>query len=120
MAGSEAKERKGGRPKAAVQLAFPYQVRQLGEIVRCASLHRESALGDLSIALIGVAVDIGEGLSVPGSGSVEFSMPLTANVPSTPHRAPADVATGGSRHAATIEVVHTRAASLVDCRMPSG
>src|SRR6476620_12020299 len=77
-------------------------------------------LRGFSIALVGVAVDIGESLSVPGSGSVEFSMPLTASVPCTPHRAPSDVATGGSRHAATIEVVHTRAAGLVDCRMPSG
>ena len=31
------------------------------------------------------------------------SVPVTANVPCTPHRAPANVATGGSRHAATID-----------------
>src|SRR6476646_7476853 len=43
---------------------------------------------------------------------VGVSMPLTTNVPCTPHRAPADVATGGSRHAATIDIVHTRAACV--------
>ena len=94
---------------------------QLGDVARYPpSFIERQPLRGFSIASVGVAVDIGESLSVPGSGSVEFSMPLTANVPCTPHRAPADVATGGSRHAATIEVVHTRAAGLVDCRMPSG
>ena len=47
---------------------------------------------------------------------VGVSMPLTANVPCTPHRAPANVATGGGRHAATIDIVHTRAACLADLR----
>jgi hypothetical protein len=64
----------------------------------------------LSIARISVTVDIGESLSVAvydldaavlpieiaafAAISVEFLMPLTANVPCTPHRAPADLAAG--------------------------
>ena len=47
---------------------------------------------------------------------VGVSMPLTTNVPCTPHRAPADVAAGGSRLAVTVDVVHTRAACFADLR----
>jgi hypothetical protein len=44
------------------------------------------------------------------------STPLTANVPCTPHQAPAGLAAGGSRPADTIDHVHTRATCFTDLR----
>jgi hypothetical protein len=44
------------------------------------------------------------------------SMPLAANVPCTPHRAPADLAFGGSSHADTINSYPTSAACFANLR----
>ena len=46
------------------------------------------------------------------SVGVSVLIPLTANVACTPHRAPADLAFGGSGHADTINSYPTRAALL--------
>ena len=47
---------------------------------------------------------------------LSVSTPLTANVPCTPHQAPACLAAGGSRSANTIDHVHTRATCFTDLR----
>ena len=52
---------------------------------------------------------------MPETGS-GVSIPFTANVPCTPHRAPADLAFGGSGHADTINSYPTRAACFADLR----
>ena len=44
------------------------------------------------------------------------SIPPSANVPCTPHRAPADLAFGGSRHTDTTNSCPTRSASVGDLR----
>src|SRR6516165_393091 len=46
--------------------------------------------------------------------------PLTANVPSTPHQAPAGLTAGHSRYAPTVDHVQTRAPRLADLRNHSG
>src|SRR6516165_5031647 len=42
--------------------------------------------------------------------------PLTADVPGTPHQAPAGLAAGHSSHAPTVDHVHARAARFADLR----
>jgi len=44
------------------------------------------------------------------------STPLTANVPCTPHQAPAGLAAHDSRPAITVDHVHTRATCMADLR----
>ena len=55
-------------------------------------------------------------LLIPGKISGVSIYPLTANVPCTPHRAPADLAFGGSGHADTMNSYPTRAACFADLR----
>jgi hypothetical protein len=53
----------------------------------------------------------------PSSSPAQFggvSTPLTANVPCTPHQAPAGLTAGWSRHADTIDHVHTRTTGVTD------
>jgi hypothetical protein len=53
----------------------------------------------------------GKGIGLPGS-----STPLTASVPRTPHQASVGLAAGHSRHASTIDHMHTRTARFADLR----
>ena len=57
--------RKGGPTEGRRSISFPYQVGQLGDVAGDASsLIKSQTIDNLSIARIGVAVDIGQNLSV--------------------------------------------------------